>query len=100
LFQDMKNLKSKSGRYDKTSLIEPNKLNFGVSPQVEALNNKVKALKAEIEKLGKENEKLKVSLNRSKEISKRLLLMLYDQGLISEGKSILSLFHDVTLIDQ
>ena len=96
----MKMLKSKSGRYDKTSLIESNKPNFGISPQVESLNNKVKALKAEIEKLDKENEKLKASLNRSKEISKRLLLMLYDQGLISKSKSVLSLFRDVTLIDQ
>lgn len=64
--------------------------------QVETLKAKVKALKEETERLNEESAQLKASIKRAKEINKRLLLILYDQGLLNKGKSVFSLFHDVS----
>lgn len=48
-----------------------------------------------VNKLKMENAELKESLTRSRRITKALLLVLYETGVLNEGKSVLSLFKDV-----
>ena len=80
---------------DKLQIEKKNKPNIGSSIEIEILKSSTKLLRSEIKKLKNENEELKSTLNRSREINKRILLILYDHGIMKEGSSIFSLFREV-----
>lgn len=70
---------------------------FELFNKIDTLKTTITSLKAEIKRLTLENEELDKVIKRSKRISKGLLLMLYENGIVSEEQSAFTLFRDVCL---
>ena len=72
--------------------------NKNVAYNISNMNNTDNDLKKELEQANETIASLNKSLSRSREISKRLLTMLYEYGNIGHGKSVVPLVHDVSFI--
>jgi len=71
--------------------------NTGYAKKIFDPKEKIIELTQKLKEVMEESEARGKSLKSSREINKTLITMLYDNGVIKEGKSIFSLFRDVSL---
>ena len=81
----------------KRETLKANKHNCEIGIDESESQAVIMALKERIKELVNENQTLKLTLKRSREINKNLLLTLHEQGMIKQENSIFSLFKDVAL---
>lgn len=80
--------------------IQPESSSMSPAKKINELKNKAAKLTQELKEVVEEKEAMSKSLRHSREINKALIGMLYENGVIREGKSIFSLFRDANLKPQ
>eukprot|EP00826_Nyctotherus_ovalis_P054099 TRINITY_DN7065_c0_g1_i1.p1 TRINITY_DN7065_c0_g1~~TRINITY_DN7065_c0_g1_i1.p1 ORF type:complete len:258 (-),score=84.74 TRINITY_DN7065_c0_g1_i1:1135-1908(-) len=80
--------------------IQPESSSISPAKKISELKNKAAKLTQELKEAVEEKEAMGKSLRHSREINKALIGMLYENGVIREGKSIFSLFRDASLKPQ